>query len=342
MTRSSRRSAAAVTIRSVAERAGVSAMTVSHTLNGTKNVRPETREAVLRAVEELGYVPNTAARSLASAQASRVGIVYRNASNAFLSAMLVGALNAASRAGAQVILRKCDAPTVEQALDAVDKLKKGGANAILLAPPYDDLLAGHAGFAGLNLPAVAMACDRPLPGMDSIGIDEKAAAATATRHLLARGHRRIGFVMGPATHSVSRVRFEGYGAALAEAGLAIDPALVALGDFTFDSGLTAADVLLAAATPPTAILASNDDMAAGVIAQAHRRGLRMPADLAVVGIDDAPIAVKIWPPLTTIRQDVEAMAEAATRRLIERQRGIISGPAEALRMPFELVVRESA
>jgi len=222
--RNSRRSGQSITIASVAERAGVSPMTVSHVLNGTKSVRDATRAAVMRAVEELGYVPNAAARSLASARSTRIGIVYRNAQNAFLSAMLVGALNAGARAGAQIIIRKCDDLSAGAALEAVTALVRSGASAILLAPPYSELLSGNPIIARLGVPMVAIACGRALPDMDVVGIDEKAAATDMTRHLLERGYRRIAFVMGPASHSASKARFEGYGAALAEQGLAIDPA----------------------------------------------------------------------------------------------------------------------
>jgi LacI family transcriptional regulator len=134
VTRSSRRSRQAVTISSVADAAGVSPMTVSHVLNGTKSVREATRAAVMKAVEELGYVPNAAARSLASARSTRIGIVYRNAQNAFLS-MLVGALNAAARAGVQIIIRKCDDLSASAAMEAVSGLVRSGANAILLPRP---------------------------------------------------------------------------------------------------------------------------------------------------------------------------------------------------------------
>lgn len=317
-------------------------MTVSHVINGTKMVRETTRLAVLAAVDALGYVPNPAARSLASARSPRIGIVYRNAQNAFLSAMLVGALNAAARAGAQIIIRKCDELTAASAAEAVSALVRSGATAILLAPPYNEMLSGNPAITALGVPMAALACGRALPDMDVVGIDEKAAAMDMTDHLLDRGYRRIGFVLGAATHSASKARFEGYGAALAARGIALDPALIAPGDFTFESGLSAGAALLDLPTPPDAIFASNDDMAAGVALVAHRRGLRIPQDLAVAGFDDAPIAVKIWPPLTTIRQNIDLMAAQATDCLVERHKDEeAQRPARALWHAHELVCRES-
>lgn len=341
--RSSRRSRQSVTIASVADAAGVSPMTVSHVINGTKSVRDTTRAAVMKAVEELGYVPNAAARSLASARTTRIGIVYRNAQNAFLSAMLVGGLNAAARAGVQIIIRKCDDLSSASAIEAVTGLVRSGANAILLAPPYSEMLSGTPTLASLKVPMAAIACGRPLTDMDSIGIDEKGAAMAMTRHLLDKGYRRIGFVMGASIHSGSKARFEGYGAALAERGLSIDPALIAMGDFTFESGLSAGAALLDLPQPPDAIFASNDDMAAGVVLSAHRRGLRIPQDVAVAGFDDAPIAVKIWPPLTTVRQEIDMMAAQATDWLVARHRddAEMNKPPLAQWLPYKIIERES-
>jgi len=310
----------AVTIQTVAARANVSAMTVSHVLNGTKRVRDETRDAVLEAVKTLGYVPNKAARQLASANALQIGIVYRNAENEFLSAMLVGCLNAAAKLGAQVLLRKCDTLEVGDALEAVDWLVKGGANALLLNPPYCELLS-HAGVTErLDVPISAIAQGDPLPGIDCVGVDERAAACDMTTHLIARGHRRIGFVTGPKEQMATRARLEGYQLACATHGVEADPDLIAQGNYSFGSGLAAGGALLSLKSPPTAIFASNDDMAAGVSLVAHQRGLRIPEDLAVAGFDDAPIAAKIWPPLTTVRQDVEALARRGVEMLVERHR----------------------
>jgi LacI family transcriptional regulator len=341
--RSSRRSRQSVTIQSVADAAGVSPMTVSHVINGTKAVRDATRAAVMKAVEDLGYVPNQAARSLASARTTRIGIVYRNAQNAFLSAMLVGALNAAARAGVQIIIRKCDDLSAASAIEAVTGLVRSGANAILLAPPYNEMLSASPALASLNVPMAAIACGRALPDMDTVGIDEKGAAMAMTLHLLERGYKRIGFVMGASTHSASKARFEGYGAALAQHGIGIDPALITMGDFSFESGLAAGSALIDLPERPDAIFASNDDMAAGVVLSAHRRGLRIPQDVAVAGFDDAPIAVKIWPPLTTVRQDIDLMAAAATDWLVARHRddAQMGKPAIAQWLPYTIVLRES-
>lgn len=338
----SRRSRQSITIQSVADAAGVSAMTVSHVLNGTKSVRAATRASVLQAVEQLGYIPNAAARSLASARTPRIGIVYRNAQNAFLCAMLVGTLSAAARAGAQIIIRKCDDLNAEAAMEAVKSLVRSGASAILLAPPYNEMLSGNPDMARLGVPVATIACGRELNDMDVVGIDEHGAAMAMTDHLLERGYRRIAFVLGSAAHASSKARFEGYGAALAARGMAVDQTLVVQGDFTFESGLAAGAALLDKDRRPDAIFACNDDMAAGVMLSAHRRGLRIPLDIAVAGFDDTPIAVKIWPPLTTVRQDIDLMAAQATNWLVERHRdGEAERPFTIQWHPYQIVQRES-
>ncbi|USQ98059.1 LacI family DNA-binding transcriptional regulator [Caulobacter sp. RL271] len=319
-----------MTIQAVAARANVSAMTVSHVLNGTKRVREETRHAVLDAVKTLGYVPNKAARQLASANAIQIGIVYRNAENEFLSAMLVGCLNAAANLGAQVLLRKCDTLEVDDAMEAVDWLVRGGANALLLNPPYCELLSDAGVTDRIDVPISAIAQGDPLPGIDCVGVDERAAACDMTTHLIERGHRRIGFVTGPQGQMATRARLDGYRLACAKHGIEIDPELIAAGNYSFGSGLAAGEALLNLRTPPTAIFASNDDMAAGVSLVAHQRGLKIPEDLAIAGFDDAPIAAKIWPPLSTVRQDVEALARRGVEMLVDRHRAKLGKARETV------------
>lgn len=337
-----RRKGTGVTIQTVAEHIGVSTMTVSYVINGTGRVSPATREAVLAAVEALGYQPNAAARSLATAVTCRIGAVYQNAQNAFLSAMLVGVLNATSRLGAQLTIGKVDAPTLGDAEATIRNLIHRGANGILLAPPYGELVSGSRLIASLDVPVAALAHGGDLPDMATIGVDDRMAARAMVERLIAHGHRRIGFVTGPDTHDSTPLRLGGYQDALLAAGLPLDTTLVRRGHFTFESGLIAGGALLDLAEPPTAIFAANDDMASGVSSTVHRRNLRIPQDIAVAGFDDAPIAVKIWPSLSTVRQPVELMGERATEWLVSRITGRSDADAErAFRMPFDVIERES-
>ncbi|WP_294328149.1 LacI family DNA-binding transcriptional regulator [uncultured Sphingomonas sp.] len=334
MARAPRRSSKAITMATVAEHAGVSTMTVSNVIRG-RNVQPALRDAVNRAIRELNYRPNAAAQALASANALKVGIAYRNSQNAFLSALLVGALNAATELGAQLMLHQYATADQAGSEESIRALLADGCNALLLPPPLCEIISGSAMRAELTVPVIALSPGSELPDMPAVRIDDARAARDMTQHLIELGHRRIGFIRAPDFHIVSRTRLEGYREALAGGGIAFDPALVADGDLTFDSGLVAAEALLDLPQPPTAIFASNDDMAAAVVSLAHRRGMHIPDDLSVAGFDDSPIAVKIWPTLTTIRQPIVDIAERAVQLLAQ---GTADGTSY---LHYELIHRPS-
>lgn len=181
-----------------------------------------------------------------------------------------------------------------------------------------------------------------MPGLITVRVDDRAAARAMTDLLIERGHRRIGFIAGPESHSSTAARRAGYCDSLHAHGLTVDPALIVAGEFTFESGLDAAAALLDLAVPPTAIFACSDDLAAAVISVGARRDLRIPQDLAVAGFDDTPIATQVWPTLTTVRQPIAAMAEAAVLALAEGMRGgEIAGDMADRIVGFELVERAS-
>jgi LacI family transcriptional regulator len=339
--KSSRRRRSAPTIGDVAKRAGVSPMTVSRVINGEANVRDSTRETVNAAIAALNYSPNPAARSLAGAAPVRIGILYSNPSAAYLSEFLVGGLDQASRSDAQIVVEKCEIGDHE--LEAARHLLAGGIDGIILPPPICDSPAVLKVMEQAGVPTVLVASGRPRDTMLAVTIDDRDAARAMTRHLIALGHERIGFVTGNPNQTGSALRLQGYQAALEEAGLAADPALVAPGLYTYRSGLAAADQLLDLAEPPTAIFAANDDMAAAIVAVAHRRGLDVPGDLSVCGFDDTALATAIWPELTTIHQPIAAMSRASVELLVTaiRQKGRASTPCPHLVLDYTLVRRQS-
>jgi LacI family transcriptional regulator len=300
----------AATIHDVAKRAGVSPMTVSRVVNDGKNVRETTRAAVMVAIRELNYAPNPAARSLAGSESVRVGLLYSNPSAAYLSEFLVGVLDESSRKATQITLEKCDVATSAQ-VAAVRKLIAGGIEAVILPPPLCESEALLEELKVQKLPVMAVACGRYNPKAICVRIDDMAAAFEMTNYLLELGHRRIGFIRGHPNLSASAEREKGFVKALQEAEIPLDAALTAQGYFTYRSGMEAAERLLLASPRPTAIFASNDDMAAGAISVAHRKGLDVPGNLSVVGFDDSSIATTVWPELTTIHQPISAMAEIA-------------------------------
>jgi LacI family transcriptional regulator len=340
--RPSRRQRNAPTISDVAAAAGVSPMTVSRVINGEPNVRERTRELVSEVIRKLNYSPSAAARSLAGGDELRIGLLYSNPSSAYLSEFLVGSLDQASRSNVQLIVEKCDEDALEQSV--IDHLVQGRVDGIVLPPPLCDATAVLAAVAEHDIPAVAVATGRPIDTMAAVSIDDRRAAFEMTRHLIGLGHRRVGFIIGNPNQTASVERLGGYRAALAETGLDEDAGLIVQGLFTYRSGLDAAEQLLALAEPPTAIFASNDDMAAAAVAVAHRRGLDVPRDLTVCGFDDTALATTIWPELTTIRQPIVEMSRTAVELLVreirDRKNGK-SGPPQHLVLDFDLVRRQS-
>jgi LacI family transcriptional regulator len=313
-------------------------MTVSRVINGETNVRPATRDRVNAAITALRYKPNPAARSLAGAPLTRIGLLYSNPSPAYLSELLFGSLDQASRIGVQLIVEKCELGDHE--IEVARHLMDTGVDGIMLPSPLSDSPRLIEEIAAEGLPAVVVGSGAPSDKMLAVSIDEHAASVAMMRHIIALGHRRIGFIVGSPAQAASAQRLDGYVEALAEAGLPNDPALVAQGQFTYRSGMAAAEQLLDLADRPTAIFASNDDMAAATVAVAHRRGLDVPADLTVCGFDDTTLATAIWPELTTIRQPIAEMSRASLDLLVSAIRHQSHEATHQL-LDFELVRRQS-
>ena len=331
------------TITDVASRAGVSIKTVSRVMNGEPNVRSATRERVREAAAALGYEPNPAARGLASRRTFSLGLLYENPHEfSYTQRAFEGVFASCANAGYTLLLLPCGtaapaARAADSALHLVTQTRVDGV--ILTAPLCDDA----------HVLRVLRARETPLarlaPGeTDGLSCTVRAgdldAARAVTARLLALGHRRIGFIKGDPRHGASAERFAGYQQGVAAGGAPLDAALVAEGLFDFDSGRRAALALLKLPQRPTAIFASNDDMAAGAIAAAHALGLTVPTAVSVAGFDDSPIASRTWPPLFTARQPVLEMAAAATDDLIAQLRGELQAPRHRV-FDCPLVPRDS-
>jgi len=345
MHKPSRRSRGSLTIEDVARAAGVSAMTVSRVINKERNVREETRRAVLETIERLNYSPNTAARNLAAGEATHIGLLYSNPSAAYLSQFLVGALEAAREAGCHLVIEACESEDEAEQGDVARLFATADAEGVILPPPLSESVPILTELALAKVPVVTVAMGKLHPNALNVRIDDFAAAKEMAEYLIDLGHRRIGLIKGHPDQIASAERERGFRAAVEEAGLKSSDVFVEQGYFTFRSGLDAAEKLLKRKRPPTAIFASNDDMAAAVVSVAHRRGLHVPGDLTVVGFDDTAPATTVWPELTTIRQPVSAMAAAALDLLLEdlrsRRRGG-NGLSQEMVLDHELVVRESS
>jgi len=341
--RTPRRRRNAVTMHEVAKHAGVSPMTVSRALSGDAHVEAATRQRVQAAVKELGYSPNVAARNLARAASLHIGLLYNNPSAAYLNELLVGVLEQSSQIGCQIVLEKCGARN-ERAV--IERLLRDDVGGIILPPPLSDSNIALEALRAAKIPFISVATGRPEAEGLSVRIDDMEAAAAMTRHLLSLGHRDIGFIVGAPNQTVSAQRQAGFETALREAAVPVRPEWVKQGSFTYRSGLDAAEEILSVSNHrPTAIFASNDDMAAAAMAVAHRMHLDVPKDLTIVGFDDTPLATTIWPALTTVRQPVAAMARKAVELLLEeirlRRLGETLGPVQHV-MNFTLVKRDSS
>jgi LacI family transcriptional regulator len=341
MARQRRRAIQSATIRDVADRAGVSPMTVSRVINRENNVRSETRDLVNTAIQELNYSPSSAARSLAGSDPHRIGVLYHNPSTGYLSEFLLGVLDESSRTGTQVMVEKC---AESELAGPLAKLLKSGVDGLILPPPLCESKPVLHEVRSAGAAVVAVAPGHPSLDMATIRIDNEAAARELTEHLLSLGHRRFGFITGHPNQTVSAQRLNGFLSALTDAGIDLKHVRVEQGYFTYRSGLEAAEKLLAKRPHPTAVFAANDDMAAATSSLAHRLGLNVPDDISIVGFDDTPMAATVWPALTTIRQPVADMARAAVDLLLEeirRKRDGSNSPRQILH-PYRLIVRESS
>lgn len=332
-----------VTISDVAVSAGVSPMTVSRVINSEGNVRDSTRAAVNAAIRELGYSPNRAARSLASGSQMQVCLLYANLSTTYLSATLLGALEQARENDTQLIVTECDNEADAERIIR-DQLK-GGISGVLLVPPLADSQDLLNLLKERDVSTVTMGPQLVGERISSVMIDDRSAARTMTEYLIGLGHRRIGFITGNPKYLVSEVRKSGYRDALEAAGINWRPELVATGRFSYRSGLDAADRLLALPEIPTAIFASNDEMAAATISVAHRLQIDVPGELTVTGFDDTLLATTVWPEITTIRQPISDMSHAAIDLLTRSIRASRAGGAtecEHLILDYSLIERQSS
>jgi LacI family transcriptional regulator len=331
------------TIDDVAEAAGVARVTVSRVINNGSNVRPETRERVRRAIEKLGYSVNQQARALASGMGTEIMLIHAHSPelepNSYYNAGLeLGALRGCSSLGFDLVTRAVDPHDSNRVRLLTAILERERPAGLILSPPLSDDLELIEAARGAGAQVVAISAgERARAAVTAVGIDERAAGQAIGMHLLSLGHSRLGFVQGPAEHQAAALRYEGFVDALAERGIEERP-WATVGDFTFKSGVEAAEQLLRDASHVTALACANDDMAAGAMLALHRAGLDIPGAMSVTGFDDTPMSEIVWPPLTTIRQPIKDLTERAVHLLAEtRTNDVVHYDA----LPFELIVRQS-
>ncbi|WP_166799509.1 LacI family DNA-binding transcriptional regulator [Paraburkholderia dipogonis] len=302
-------------MKEVAEAAGVSMMSVSNVLHNRPNVGEVLRERVLKQVKELGYVPNRSAQELAGVSYVRFGLLYTNVRNPFIASVFAGSLTAASRLRADISIHLANIDNPAALRKTIRQMADSGIEGLLLPSPVAEAAAQAFKRKPLPIPAVAIAPGFPVPGMASLRCDEQQAAFEVVSALLDLGHTAIGHLAGPTSQSGCIARHNGYLAALRARSIEPRPEYVVKSEFKFQEGVQAADVLLELEPRVTAIFAANDTLAASVMAAAHRRSIAVPGTLSVVGYDDSPTAEYVWPGLTTVHQDFEALTERAVNVL---------------------------
>ncbi len=325
-------------------RAKVSLKTVSRVINHEAGVHDATRVRVQKAIDELRYEPDAAARNLRSGTPHVVGLVYDNPNPYHIIAVQNGVLAACRETGFGLQIQPVDATSPRLADELIDFARRSRLAGLVLTAPMSERkeLVARLVAANVALVRIIAATRDPDDGLPCVWIDDRDAAYEITEHLIQLGHTRIGFLWGGAQHLSSIERHAGYEQALRDYGIEPDKHLIVPGDYTFDDGFRGARRLLSLREPPTAIFGSNDEIAAGVLAAAKSAGLDVPYDLSIAGFEDSPFSRQSWPALTTAKQATEDIAKRAARLLIGTLRhDELSAPLHNQGFVPQLVVRGS-
>jgi LacI family transcriptional regulator len=308
------------TITDVARIAGVSKKTVSRVINRSPLLNKDTRERVEKVIADLGYVPNPQARALAMGRNFLIGMLHDNPNVQMVINFQEGVLEAIRDTEFALVVRPVDRHSPDMLDDVRGFLEQQRLFGVLILPPIseNDALAAlcrELGCGYVRMGSASLDDERHL-----VESNDRQAVGNAVDYLVSQGHKRIGLIAGPDGFRSARERREGFVEAMGRHGLPVGAGLLAQGNYTFDSGRAAAERLLEASPRPTAIFASNDEMAAGALHAARQREIDVPRELSLVGFDDTAIAAHIWPPMTTVRWPIVSMARAAALKLIDPAR----------------------
>jgi LacI family transcriptional regulator len=330
---------ARTTINDVARHANVSKKTVSRVLNQEPNVHIDTRQRVLDAMNELNYRPSKQARGLASTQSFLIALVYDNPNKSYIADIQQGCLDSCNELGYHLLIQPLNYASDDSRAHIRDLVVESEVDGLILTPPFSD---------NQQVLTLLDELQRPFVRIGGTFKDERAAYVTANDrkishqlidYLIYLGHKRIGFIKGHPDHPASDLRFNGYLQALEEHGITVAEELIHEGMFSFSEAEAATRKMLALDEPPSAIFASNDDMAAAVLKVASQNNIQVPHELSVCGFDDNPISNQIWPSITTIRQPMVTIAREASRRLIRQVK--TKQPEEDVIFDCDLMIRAS-
>jgi len=332
-------------MKDVADLAGVSIKTVSRVLNNEPHVQEKLRRKVREAAEKLDYVPSQSARSLRGNRSYDISLVCHMAGSNYVNSIQFGAVIACQELGYQLSISLLEnlgqkpIAEIRSAFEGVMRRRKPDG-VVLLAPYANDEKIGFV-LQEMGIPVVRVG---PVDSQNQgvlVEIDDYQAAIDVVRHLVDLGHERIGFVRGSEDQRSSHVRYSGFSVAMEAAGLTVDPALVQPGTFNFDSGYDAGKYFAGLDDIPTAIFSSNDDMAGGLVAALNEHGIKVPDQVSVVGFDDADIATRMRPFLTTVRQPLSDLGATAVRDLVASLSGTSKNGSSRTVLDHEFILRDT-
>ena len=329
------------TLSDVAKLAKVSIKTASRVVRQEPNVSPKTKAAVQDAITTLKYRPSVAPRAAVGSKSYVLALVFDNPNTGYIVELLRGALDQARKDGYHLIVEPVNLASPNVAEDITNLLVQSNLDGMILPPPLcdDPSILQALESSGKPFARISPSISKHL-GL-RVEISDYDAAKQMTVKLIQLGHSSIGFVTGRKGTATTRRRLDGFLSAMKDANLTVPDNFILEGNYEYRSGLDAGESLLQQAQRPTAIFASNDEMAAGVIAAAHKSGISVPDELSIAGFDDSVIATVVWPQLTTVRQPIKEMAAAAVNMVTKHCRGQTEENSTARKLPVKLIIRES-
>jgi len=329
------------TLSDVAKLAKVSIKTASRVVRQEPNVSPKTKAAVQDAITTLKYRSSVAPRAAVGSKSYVLALIFDNPNTGYIVELLRGALDQARKDGYHLIVEPVNLASPNVAEDITNLLVQSNLDGMILPPPLCDdpsILQALESY-GKPFARISPSISKHL-GL-RVEISDHDAAKQMTVKLIQLGHTSIGFVTGRKGTATTRRRLDGFLSAMKDANLTVPDNFILEGNYEYRSGLDAGELLLQEAQRPTAIFASNDEMAAGVIAAAHKSGISVPEELSIAGFDDSVIATVVWPQLTTVRQPIQEMAAAAVNMVTKQCRGQTEENSTARKLPVKLIIRES-
>ena len=329
-----------VTIKDVSNHADVSIKTVSRVINNEENVADATKHKVLASIKKLGFSPNKSAQSLRSKRSYMIALIYDNPNKSYLADIQNGILQVCKKSGYNLILQECDYEDKDLSNSIIDFVESFNIDGLIVTPPLsdkDDFL-NNLKLANIQYSIIAQSTKKA--SSSYVSSNDYDASYEMTEKIISLGHKKIGFIKGHEMHLASSLRFNGFISAMDEHSLERNFNWIIQGDFSFESGFQAGKKIFSLAEQPTAIFASNDSMAAGLMKSAQMKKILIPDELSIIGFDDSPIAQQLWPSLSTVRQPINEMAIHAAKLLIGEFDGLIE---KTISKEFQsaIIIRES-